>query len=339
MRRGDDRRRVLVTGAHGFVGARLVAALRSRHPAWEIDAPPAEPGGGTPGLCLDITHADAVCAHIRETRPEIVVHLAAVAAVTAAVQSPRLAWSINLGGTLNLVLALQAHARDAHLLYISSAEVYGASFLTASPANEETLLQPVNPYAASKAAADLLVRQAAADGLSATVMRPFNHIGPGQSEAFVVPSFAAQVARIEAGLQAPEISVGALDDARDFLDVDDVVRAYVMALEQREAVRSAVFNVASGHAVAIREILDRLRAHAKVAIAVKVDPSRLRKTSIRSVVGDASRLRAKLGWEPRTSLDETLLAVLNEKRAMLSGARRIADAPPQADAGAPSAPR
>jgi GDP-4-dehydro-6-deoxy-D-mannose reductase len=227
---------------------------------------------------------------------------------------------VNLDGVLNLVLALQAQAPRAHLLFVSSAEVYGESLNAAAPVDEQALLRPVNPYAASKAAADILVRQAAASDLSATVARPFNHTGAGQGEAFVAPNFAAQVARIEAGLKPPVISVGSLDDERDFLDVDDVVAAYLVMLDRRIALgRGAVLNVASGTPVRIGDILDHLLSLSKVRIEVKVDPARLRPSGVKRFVGDASRLRA-LGWVPRIPLADTVAAVLQEKRREVEAA-------------------
>lgn len=309
--------RVLVTGGRGFVGARLIAALSRRHPDWEIDAPNGAPGAPD---TVDVTSPEAMADWVRRGRPDMVVHLAAVSAVTQASSAPRLAWDVNLGGTLNLVLALAEHAPQARLLYVSSAEVYGATFQAGRPVDEAGLLQPVNPYAASKAAADILVRQAAAGGLSAVVMRPFNHIGPGQSEAFAVPSFAAQIARIEAGTQAPVLHVGSLDDERDFLDVDDVVEAYLLALEHEPPPAERVFNVASGQPVRMGEVLDQLLALSSRRIEVRTDPSRLRATSVRRVVGDAGRLRSVLGWNPRGSLPATLQAILAEQRA-LAGVR------------------
>jgi GDP-4-dehydro-6-deoxy-D-mannose reductase len=310
--------RLLLTGGQGFVGRYLTAAMAQRRPDWVIDAPrPPTPDG----VGLDVTNAEAVAAYIKANQPDIVVHLAAVAAVTTSVKAPRLAWDVNLGGTLNLVLAMQEHAPQAHLLYVSSAEVYGASLKSGAPATEQTLLQPMNPYAASKAAADILVRQAAANGLSATVMRPFNHTGAGQSESFVAPSFATQIARIEAGLQPPVLSVGSLDEERDFLDVHDVVRAYAMALDARTSMATGeVFNVASGQAVRIGDLLERLLRQARVPIKVRIDPERLRHASIPKAIGDPAHLRQALNWVPTIDLDTTLIAVLDDQRERLASA-------------------
>ena len=301
---------VLVTGADGFVGRRLLAALAEQRPDWAVVAAggPQGPGG------LDVVDPQAVATMVERARPDTVVHLAAVAAVTDSVRDPRHAWRVNLEGVLNLVLALQVQKPRPHLLFVSSAEVYGQSLDRAEPVDEQALLQPVNPYAASKAAADILVRQAAASGLSATVARPFNHTGAGQSEAFVAPNFAAQVARIEQGLQPPVISVGSLDDERDFLHVDDVVGAYLLMLDHRKDLSEGeVLNVASGAPVRIGDILERLLSLSRVKIEVKVDPERLRPSGVKRMVGDASRLRA-LGWAPRVALADTLSAVLEDKR-------------------------
>ncbi len=304
--------RVLLTGGRGFVGRRLGASLADRHPSWTLESPEAE--------TLDVTDETSVTSAIVAFKPDIVVHLAAVTTVNASMKAPRDAWRVNLEGTLNVVMALQEHAPAAHLLFVSSAEVYGASLRRDGLTAEDALLQPLNPYAASKASADILVRQATAAGLSATVMRPFNHIGPGQAEAFVAPSFAGQIARIEAGLQEAVLSVGSLDDVRDFLDVDDVVRAYVAALEARDQLEPGeVFNVASGRAVRIGDVLEILLSQARVPIKVQVDPSRLRPAATPRVVGDASRLREKLGWRPEISLEDTLQRILEERRAATAG--------------------
>jgi GDP-4-dehydro-6-deoxy-D-mannose reductase len=150
--------------------------------------------------------------------------------------------------------------------------------------------------------------------LSAAIARPFNHTGPGQSEAFVAPSFAGQIARIEAGLAPPVIEVGDLDDERDFLDVADVVAAYQLLLERRaDPAARAIFNVASGEAVRIGDLLERLLALARLRIAVRVNPERLRRSPMRRMIGDPSRLRS-LGWAPKRALDQTLAALLDDRR-------------------------
>ena len=267
---------------------------------------------------LDVTDQEGVRSLVATVRPDIVVHLAAITAIGASNRAPREAWRVNLDGTLNIVFALQELAPSAHLLFVSSAEVYGASLSESRLTDETALLQPLNPYAASKAAADILVRQAAASGLSTAVMRPFNHTGPGQAEAFVVPSFAGQIARIEAGQQPPVLMVGSLDDERDFLDVDDVARAYALVLEARAELKPGeVFNVASGQPIRIGDLLEILLSEARCRIEVRLDETRLRHGTMSRVGGDATRLTNKLGWKPAIPLRATLTRILEEKRAAL----------------------
>ena len=264
-----------------------------------------------------------VRAAVTQARPTHVAHLAAIAAVTDAQAAPLTAYAVNLGGALHLVEALRAEAPGALLLHVSSAEVYGRSLREAAgrPVDERALLQPTNTYAASKAGADLLVQAAAAQGLAAVIARPFNHVGAGQAESFAAPAFAAQIARAEAGQQPPVIEVGGLDDARDFLPVDDVVAAYLLMLEAKpRAGEALVYNVASGVAARIGDVLERLLRMSRVALQVRVDPARLRREPASTYVGDAARLRRELGWRPCGDLDAALAEVLQAQRARLEAA-------------------
>lgn len=307
-------KRVLLTGASGFVGRRLIAALVSRFPGARIvrtDRAGDESSPGEPRT-LDILDADAVDALIDEVKPDAVIHLAALAAVQDSIRDPRATWRVNVMGTLEMVMAVQRRAPDCHFLYVSSAEVYGRTAFSGDPVMEDMPLQPTNPYAASKAAADLLVREAAMRGLHATLVRPFNHTGPGQDDRFVIPAFCSQVARIEKGLQPPEVLVGDLADERDFLSADDVVDLYVRIIAAGRALPPGlVLNAASGKSRRIGDILDAILAASTTKIAVKVDPSRLRRTRVPRIVGDASRARAVLGWEPVKPFDQMLAETLD----------------------------
>ena len=305
---------VLLTGGRGFVGSALGRALALRAPGWTVVAPPGPEAQGDERL--DVLDPRGLEAWVARLRPDMVVHLAALAAVTDGARDPRRAWDVNLTGTLNLVTALQRCAPEAHLLHMSSSEVYGAS-AAEGVLTERSLLQPLNPYAASKAAADLLVRQAAAQGLSATLVRPFNQVGPGQSEAFALPSFAAQIARIEAGLQPPVLAVGALDEERDFLPVEDAVDAYVLALERRAELGGAVLNICSGRVRRVRDVLDDLLALSSSHIQVRLDPARLRSTPTPRVAGDNRLARERLGWTPERALRPALEALLDRQRSLV----------------------
>ena len=308
---------VIITGGQGFVGGYLAKALQARWPDWKVVSCG---GPSSPSDPLDVSDPAAVERLVLAHQPSIVVHLAAISAVTASLLDPAQAWQVNMWGTFNLTQALQKHAPGCHLLFVSSAEVYGRSLRSNAAINEDALLEPANPYAVSKAAADMLVRQCAHGGLSATVVRPFNHTGAGQSDAFALPSFATQIARIEHGLQDPVLSVGSLDDERDFLDVRDVVTAYADLLDARRTLPvGSVMNVASGQGRRIGDLLEALLSMATVKIELRVDTSRLRPNGIPRVVGDAGRLRSGLGWAPQHDLRETLSEILEEKRRVVRG--------------------
>jgi len=216
-------RRILVTGAGGFVGRHLLPALRAAFPDAELHTAP-----------FEITDATAIDEAIHSAQPDALVHLAAVAAISAARLDPGHAWQVNLTGTLNIARALLHRAPDCTLLFVSSADIYGASFRAGVLLNEAALPASFNAYAATKAAADLALGAMAAEGLRVIRMRPFNHTGPGQAPAFVVAAFAEQVARVAAGHQALILRVGALDAMRDFLDVRDVCSAYAACLARSD---------------------------------------------------------------------------------------------------------
>ena len=224
-------------------------------------------------------------------------------------------FAVNLGGTLNLARAILDLAPSCRLIHIGSAECYGASFRPSAALDESAALAPLNLYAASKAAADLTLGALAAErGLRVLRFRPFNHTGPGQGDDFVVPAFAGQIARIERCAQEPVIETGDLGAWRDFLDVRDVVRAYVLALEHFDTLpRGAVFNLASGTPRRISGILEALIAVSGREIAVRIDPARLRPVDVPYACGNAAAAAA-LGWSPEISFDATLGAVLDHAR-------------------------
>jgi GDP-4-dehydro-6-deoxy-D-mannose reductase len=308
-----------VTGAEGFVGRHLISAFVKDLPSGSTIIASGRSlrgsANGFTGIQLDVTDEAAVTAAITRFQPSHMFHLAAIAAPQTAKQNSDLAWKVNLFGSLNVAEALLRNAPDCHLFFVSSAEIYGSSFRSGLPVDETTLLNPINRYASTKAAADLAVGELSAQGLSAVRFRPFNHTGIGQTEDFVVPAFAAQIARIEAGLQEPVIRVGNMDNERDFLDVSDIVRAYSSALLKRNSLpRDLILNVASGVKRRIGEILEELLSMSPVRISVETDTNRIRPSEIAVAVGDAGRAKRLLQWAPETPWRQTLFSVLNNFR-------------------------
>lgn len=323
---GGGVRRILVTGASGFVGRRVLPALRREFPGAELLAATrgARPPGWDGSVALDLAgHPAGARSAVAAAAPDAVVHLAAAASVGASFGDPLGTWRVNAMGTVSLAEAVLGAAPGAVFLLASSAEVYGLSFRDAAgPLAEDAPLRPANPYAASKAAADLAVGEMALRGLRAVRLRPFNQIGPGQSEDFVVAAFARQIARVAAGLQDPAIRVGALDRWRDFVDVDDVARAYALALRAARDGRvpaGAAFNIASGAARRVGAVLDELCALAGVSPAVVTEPGRLRPTDVPRTEGSAAAARAAFGWSPAVPWRDTLGHVLSDWRARTAG--------------------
>jgi GDP-4-dehydro-6-deoxy-D-mannose reductase len=255
-----------------------MAASRAAFPASGIIGTSRGPGQDE---ILDITDAEQARELFFRLQPDICVHLAGIAAVGAARSNPRLAWDVNLQGSLNIAGAILAAAPQCRLVFVSSSECYGESFKPGLKLDETAILAPMNLYAATKASAELALGVLAGEGLRLLRLRPFNHTGPGQTEDFVVPAFAAQIARIEAGLAAPEMAVGALQPERDFLDIRDVCAAYVAAIRHFDDIpNNQVINIASGRPVRIGAMLDMLLAFSSRLIAVRQDPARLRPVEI-----------------------------------------------------------
>jgi nucleoside-diphosphate-sugar epimerase len=297
-------RRILITGANGFVGRHLTASLAAADPDTAVITPP-----------LDVRDRDMVVATVQQTAPDTCVHLAAVSTVRGAEQDEVQAWEVNLHGTLNIAQAILRHAADCLMLFISSADAYGGSFRTGSPVAENVVLAPMNTYAATKAAADLALGSMVERGLRCVRLRPFNHTGPGQSEQFVVAAFARQVARIAAGVQAPVLNVGNIDARRDFLDVRDVCNAYVACIDKAATLPAgAIFNLASGTPRRVGDILSELLKIAGVTAEYKIDATRLRQSDVPSACGDSSKARRAFGWTPVIPWEQTLCDVLDDWR-------------------------
>jgi GDP-4-dehydro-6-deoxy-D-mannose reductase len=306
-----------VTGADGFVGRYLLRTLRTAFPQAFLIACAREQvmAGADQSLPLDLLSAESIADCLAEARADAIIHLAAATIVPESFADPGLTWRINVDGTLALAQMVMRTTPETLLLYISSAETYGLTFQRGVPLDEDAPFAPANPYAASKAAADLALGEMALRGLRVIRMRTANHTGPGQSDALVVPAFAHQLARIEAGLQEPVLKVGALDRWRDFLDVRDVCAAYAAALSHGpDLAPGTAFNIASGTPRRIGDVLDALIARIGLTVEIQTDATRLRPTDVVKAIGNPGRAKAMLGWNPKIPWDETLDSVLDDWR-------------------------
>jgi GDP-4-dehydro-6-deoxy-D-mannose reductase len=309
-------RTVLVTGVSGFVGPHLARALvASEARVVGLGVEP-EPPAGVPlesWHFADLRDPSAVARAVALAQPDAVVHLAGQSSAARSFEDPAATFEANVTGTRNLLEAVRGRAPMARVLVVGSSEAYGPQ-PDGSRAGEETPFAPVSPYAASKAGADRLAEASAQgeEGLDIVRVRAFSHTGPGQSAVFVVPSFAQQIAAIEAGRAEPVLRVGNLEVVRDISDARDVVRAYVALLEQ--GTRGAAYNVCRGEGVKLTEVVRRLVALSRVAIRIEVDPARLRPADIPWLVGDPSRIARDTGWRCEIPLERTLGDVLEEWR-------------------------
>ena len=312
--------RILITGASGFVGKALLADPQLD--GWEVFAT-CRSGESfalshpeVTSIAMDLMDARSIHQVIEEVRPDRIIHLAAQSFVPASFEDPAGTFQANVIGSIHLLEAIQVLRKsdptyDPTTLLVASAEVYGKVSPDQLPITEATPFNPQNPYAASKASLIHVGRQYHASyGMRVILPVPFNHIGPGQSDRFVVSSFARQLAEIKLGLRSPEIRVGNLDAARDFTDVRDVVRAYGLLAES--GAPGEVYNICSGMAVPIKDILNQLIELSGLDVQVVPDPARMRPSDAPVLVGESSRLVTTLNWKRKFLLVETLEDILND---------------------------
>jgi GDP-4-dehydro-6-deoxy-D-mannose reductase len=318
--RASTNRRTLVTGAAGFVGRWLVPRLQDggddvigvRHPA-EAEAPlPIQ------WLPVDLGESEAVQDVVRDTGPDCIVHLAAIAFPPEAERDPTEALRVNYGAVDSLLVGMARFAPRARLLYVSTGAAYGPGPADRAPFEEKDPLLPDSLYTATKTAAEQrCVLAVEREELDVVRVRPFNHTGPGRPPDYVESAFTHQLVQIERGEQEPVLRVGALDSIRDFSDVRDVVGAYTLLLDRGE--RGGVYNICSGRGRSVQELLDTLLTLTPVQPRVERDPSRYRPSppDRLSLVGNPGRVRA-LGWEPRYVLEETLRDLFEDWRSRAS---------------------
>ncbi|WP_248740333.1 GDP-mannose 4,6-dehydratase [Pseudomonas kribbensis] len=295
------KRSLFITGLSGFVGQHIQSRLMLDDSAWEL-LPAASP--------YDLTDPQSLV-DLWPQLPDAVIHLAGQTFVPEAFRDPARTFDINLLGTLNLLQALKARGFKGPFLYVSSGDVYGQVDESALPITEQQPPCPRNPYAVSKLSAEFLSLQwGLSESWPVLVARPFNHIGTGQKDSFVIASAARQINRIKQGLQAPQLEVGDIDVTRDFLDVDDVVSAYFALLEK--GTPGQVYNICSGHEQSIRSLIEQMGDLAEVELQLVQDPARMRRADQRRVCGSHQRLARTTGWTPQISIQQSLRAILSD---------------------------
>ena len=311
--------KLLVTGGAGFVGRYLLRHIHETYD-WELHVTKLPQESIACDFArihdLDILDRQAVTDLMRQVQPDYIIHLAAQSSVAVSWKKPDLTVDINVKGCVNLLDGIREAGLSPRILLIGSSEEYGYLRPEDIPVREDTLPRPGNIYAATKVSQNLLGSiYARAYGMDIMMVRAFNHIGPEQLPQFVVADFCRQVAEIELGQKPPVISTGNLSAARDFTDVRDVVRAYGLLLQQGQA--GLTYNIGSGRAIKIEEILQMILALSEKEIRHEIDPARLRPVDLPIIEADTTRIREATGWEPRIPISETIKETLDYWRIRL----------------------
>ena len=288
--------RILLTGAEGFVGTHIRNG---------VICVPLSDGGNS----VDIRDTDKLRRIIAAIRPDMVIHLAAQSFVPQSFSAPIDTFHVNFIGTYNLLTALKAINFRGKMLFVGSGDAYGLVRPDLLPISEIYPQKPRSPYAVSKVAAEALCYQwSQTESFEIVMVRPFNHIGPGQSDRFVISDFARQVVEIKLSMRRPVIQVGDIDVTRDFTDVRDVIRAYELLLER--GVNGEIYNVCSGRERSVREALDMLIRQAGIEVQIIRDPTRLRNAEQRRMFGSCAKLKETTGWQPEISFEQSLRDIL-----------------------------
>lgn len=302
--------KLLVVGSAGFVGSTFKQLPNNELEQAGVELLNAD-------TKFELLDQSSLRTWLRHFEPDYVVHLAAQTFVPESLRNPRHTYKVNFFGTLNLLEALSENGFTGRFLYIGSGDAYGLVTTSDLPVSETRPLRPRNPYAVSKAAAEALCHSWSCTSKYDVIMaRPFNHIGPGQSENFVVSGLAKQIAQIKLERQQSIISAGDVDVTRDFTDVRDVVRAYLLLL--CHGASGETYNVCSGIERSVREILKQLLAIADVNAEIKTDPNLARPSEQRRMRGSPEKLRATTGWQPQIGIEQTLNDTLSYWERKLS---------------------
>lgn len=312
--------KALIIGATGFVGSYLAAHL-SEECGMQVYATKL----AQENLCdmneeiynLNIMNKEEIINILNGIRPDYIFHLAAQSSVALAWKNPGLTIDVNIKGSVNVMDAVRELDYKPRVLLIGSGEEYGRIEPGENPISEKNHLRPGNLYAATKVCQNMVANiYAAAYDMDLVMVRAFNHIGPKQMPIYVVSDFCRQVVEIEKGMREPVMMVGNLKVMRDFTDVRDVVRAYALLAKHGKA--GETYNVGSGHAVEIREILNLILSHSNVKVEVRVDPDKIRPVDVPIIEADTSKLRELTGWEQRIPLDQTIYETMEYWRQQLA---------------------
>jgi len=309
-------KKILVTGASGFVGTHLVKEL-VKNPENQVYGTVYGQGNLLTDLLpsdriksLDLTNAEATLALIKDLQPDLIYHLAALSVVHASLEKAGAFLTSNLLLSFNLLDSVRLHAPRCRILAICSANEYGLVDGKDIPIDEDTPLRPLNPYAVSKVAQDLLALQySLAYDLDIVRLRPFNHTGPGQTTDFLIPALAKQFVEIVRGNKEPKIEVGNTESIRDFSNVSDIVSAYILAAEKCQ--KGEVYNLGYGAGISVGEIIKLLEQISGVKVEVISHADRVRKADVPVLIADATKFKTLTGWEPKVKLIDTLTSVYN----------------------------
>ena len=311
-------KKILITGITGFVGKHLAEHLLSQKKYEIIGTYRSESGLETLGNVkdqlqlkqLDLNNSEEVESFILSEKPDYIAHLAAQASPSKSISHPMETLTNNIASELSLLEVLRKHDLPIRILIVSTGDIYGLVKPVDIPIDEETPMRPANPYAVSKITQDYLALQYYLSyKVDVVRVRPYNHIGPGQKEGYVISDFAKQIAEIEAGKKEAILSVGNLNAGRDFTDVRDVVRAYELALEKGES--GEVYNIGSGKSHKIADVLDTLLSFSKEQIEVKVDQNKFRPIDVPEIVCDCSKFHKLTGWKTEIPFERTLQEILD----------------------------
>lgn len=303
-------KKALITGMSGFVGHYLKMALELKGYLVYGTCLPGEAYEKSPQYyAMNLLDNEQVFSVIKDCQPDEIYHLAGQSSVALSWGKPALTMNINVNGTINLLEAIKEFCPNTKVLIVGSSDEYGPVKKEDCPVNEEHPLNPVSPYGISKMTQEKIAQiYAKAYGLNVVMVRPFNHIGAMQAKGFVVSDFASKIVAIEKGEMEPVLKVGNLHSYRDFTDVEDVVEAYIQLLENGKY--GEVYNVGSGKAVGIQEILNILVGMSNVKIKIEVDEKLYRPVDVPLVVCDNGKLREQTGWYTTKELKQTLFETL-----------------------------